>query len=78
MACKDANLAQDFLNADIPALLNDLPNLILAEKKHERTQTLRFRISAKDKAQIEKQALDKGYSSVSSFLRDLALNTQNT
>jgi hypothetical protein len=67
--------AQEFLNADIPNLLVDLPNLILAEKKYSQTETIRFRVSSKDKALIEKQAIQKGYSSVSNFLRSLALSS---
>ncbi len=34
VVCKSANLDQEFLNEDVPALLNDLPNLILAEKEY--------------------------------------------
>ena len=73
--CEAANISQDFLNADIPNLLHDLPNLILAEKnyKKDHIEIIRFRVTSKDKKQIEQQALKKGYQSVSSFLRDLAL-----
>ncbi len=73
--CEAANISQDFLNADIPNLLHDLPDLILAEKEYtkDHIQIIRFRVTAKDKKQIEKKALKKGYQSVSSFLRDLAL-----
>ena len=73
--CPEANLAQAFKNEDVPALLNDLPNLILAEKKYRKNhdKVIRFRISLEDKILIEKKALQKGYSSVSSFLRDLAI-----
>ena len=34
--CKAANINQEFLNEDVPELLNDLPNLILAEKKYKK------------------------------------------
>lgn len=73
--CDAANIAQAFLNKDIPALLNDLPNLIIAEKEYKQQQDkiIRFRISPEDKKLIEQKALKKGYTSVSSFLRDLAL-----
>lgn len=30
--CEAANISQDFLNEDVPPLLQDLPNLIIAEK----------------------------------------------
>lgn len=73
--CKDANISQEFLNEDIPALLMDLPNLILAEKEYKkhRAEIIRFRISPEDKKIIEQKAVKKGYANVSSFLRDLAL-----
>ncbi len=73
--CDAANIGQEFLNQDIPALLGDLGNLIIAEKEYKKQQDeiVRFRISAEDKKRIEKKALQKGYNSVSSFLRDLAL-----
>ena len=73
--CKEANIKQEFLNEDIPELLNDLPNLILAEKKYKKQQSelIRFRVSPEDKENIEKKAVKKGYTSVSGYLRDLAL-----
>jgi len=73
--CDAANIKQEFLNKDIPYLLNDLPNLILAEKEYNKQQSeiIRFRVSPEDKKKIEKRALKKGYTSVSGFLRDLAL-----
>lgn len=73
--CEAANIAQEFLNEDIPELLNDLPKLILAEKDYKKSQNevIRFRVSSEDKEKIEKKAVKKGYSSVSGFLRDLAL-----
>lgn len=75
--CEAANIAQIFLNEDIPALLIDLPNLIIAEKRYQKQQSdvIRFRVSSSDKKLIEKRAAEKGYYSVSSFLRDLALRT---
>ena len=73
--CPAAHIAQNFLNEDIPQLLADLPNLILAEKKYAQEQiaTIRFRVSPRDKQTIEKRALHKGYVSVSQYLRDVAL-----
>lgn len=73
--CDAAKIDQEFLNEDVPTLLNDLPDLILAEKEYNKQQTevIRFRISPEDKKKIEKKALKKGYTSVSRFLRDLAL-----
>lgn len=73
--CESANIAQPFLNQDIPALLIDLPDLILAEKEYKKKQSevIRFRVSVEDKKKIEEKALRGGYGTVSGFLRDLAL-----
>lgn len=75
--CKDADMSQEFLNEDIPALLIDLPYLILEEKKYKdnQNQMIRFRISPEDKKIIMKKARGKGYKNISSFLRDLALKS---
>lgn len=78
--CKAANIAQEFLNDDLPNLLHDLPQLILAEKIYhkQQSQLIRFRVTPEDKQRIEKQALKKGYRTVSKFLRDLALANSTT
>ena len=73
--CEGADISQTFLHEDIPALLIDLPNLILAEKEYQKKQeqVIRFRVSTEDKKAIERKAAQKGYLSTSAFLRDLAL-----
>lgn len=73
--CEAANIAQEFLNEDIPALLIDLPNLIFAEKEYNKQQSevIRFRVSQDARKNIEKRAIQKGYTSISSYLRDLSL-----
>jgi hypothetical protein len=75
LVAKDARIDQEFLAEDLSGVLLDLPNLILAEQTYNKNQsdTIRFRISSEDKRKIEKQALAKGYTSVSGYLRDLAL-----
>ena len=75
VVCEAANIDQEFLNKDIPALLIDLPNLILAEKEYreKNDQVVRFRVTVEDKKLIEKRAVEAGYSTVSEFLRRLAL-----
>ena len=74
--CEAADIAQPFLNEDIPALLVDLPNLILAEKEYlqKQEEVIRFRVSTEDKKAIEKKAAKEGYPSISAFLRALALS----
>ena len=74
--CVEANISQEFLAEDIPSLLIDLPNLIITEKQYKKNQSeiVRFRISPKDKRKIEIKATKQGFSSVSGYLRELALN----
>ena len=73
--CKGTHIAQPFPDEDIPALLVDLPELIISEQEYYKNQKeiIRFRISAEDKKRIQKKAIKSGYNSVSSFLRDLGL-----
>lgn len=74
--CAEANISQEFLSKDIPSLLIDLPNLIIAEKQYKNNQSeiVRFRISPKDKKKIEIKASQQGFNSVSGYLRELALS----
>ena len=74
--CDAASLAQEFLAEDVADLLIDLPNLIVAEKGYQSRQSdvVRFRVSVEDKKRIEKKAAKEGYSSVSDYIRSLALS----
>ena len=74
--CKNAKISQEFLAEDVPELLIDLPNLIFAEKEYDkkRSEVIRFRISSKDKNNIEEKAAKEGYDSLSDYMRHLALN----
>lgn len=76
MECKDANISQDFLAEDVPNLLIDLPNLIIAEKKYSKKQSevVRFRVSSEDKYRIEKKAAKEGYGSISDYIRHVVLH----
>jgi hypothetical protein len=73
--CLAANIDQEFLAEDIPALLIDLPNLIVAESDYRKadTEVVRFRISAEDKKEIQKKAIKNGYKSMSDYVRAKAL-----
>ena len=73
--CDAAGVDQEFLAEDIPALLTDLPNLIISEKLYLESEksVIRFRVSEKDKKEIEKRAAKAGFPNVSAFLRHLAL-----
>lgn len=73
--CEKAKIDQDFLNEDIPALIMDLPNLIEAEKSYQsqKNRIVRFRVSEKEKLEIEKKAHKRGFST-SEYLRSMALS----
>ena len=73
--CKAAKINQDFLNEDVPALLTDLPHLIIAEEEYNKKQSkvVRFRVSEDEKRLIKQKAIKKGYRTVSAFLKDMAL-----
>jgi hypothetical protein len=75
VVCADARLDQIFLNEDIPALLKDLPNLISSEKRYgeQSADTIRFRVTSREKRTIAERAHRAGLGTISSFLRNLAL-----
>lgn len=75
VSCEAAKIDQEFLNEDVPELLNDLANLILAEKNYDKKQNavIRFRVTMSDKKKIEKNAAKQGFSSVSSYLKAVSL-----
>ena len=76
VVCESANINQDFLNEDIPALLQDLPNLIIAEKDYVKAKStvIHIRMGADEKKQLEQKAIKSGFNSVSGYMRNLALN----
>lgn len=73
--CSAAGISQPFPVEDIPELLMHLPDYILEEKAYRAKQKeiIRFRVAVEEKKAIEKKAAKLGYSSVSSFLRDVAM-----
>jgi len=77
VVCKGACIDQEFLTEDIGLLLRDLPYLIISEKEYQAKQqdTIRFRVNVVDKQKIEKIAAKKGFKSVSSYLRSIALKS---
>jgi hypothetical protein len=77
--CPTAWIDQDFLNEDVPQLLIDLPKLILdniKEKDSNVSTTIHIRLLKSEKNKIQKNALAKGYKSVSSYVRDMAIATK--
>jgi len=77
--CNAAKIAQEFPNEDVPSLLLDLSNLILAEKNYKKNETeiIHFRVDPENKKKIEEKAFRKGFRSVSRYMRYLALDPRN-
>ena len=73
--CSAAGISQPFPAEDVSELLINLPGFILEEKAYraEQKDLIRFRVAVDEKKAIEQKAVKLGYSSVSSFLRDIAL-----
>ena len=74
--CKAAKISQKFLTEDIPALLVDLPELIIGQQEYEKKQShvLRFRCNEEERREIEKRAVQKRFPNISAYLRALALS----
>jgi len=73
--CPGARISQKFEAEDIPELLVDLPDIILSIIEFDKKQNnvIRFRVSSEEKNAIQKKAVKAGYSTISAFLRALAL-----
>lgn len=77
LICRSANIEARFPNDQIPRILAELPQIIVEQGNlsldSPQTEVLRFRVSEDEKAQIEHNAFEAGYSTLSSYLRDVAL-----
>ncbi len=81
LVCEGAGIEQKYSNSEIPAILANLPNIIInfAEQQQQQEQVqseaLRFRVTPAEKEQIALDAYDAGYSSMSAYLRAKVLDT---
>jgi len=79
LVCRSAEIDARYPNEEIPRILAALPQMIedrydmLAEALQ--TEVLRFRATTEEKNSIVRNAQEAGYTSVSSYLRDRALYT---
>ncbi len=75
ISCKAAGVNQDFLNEDVPVLLTDLPNRIVAEQEYVKSQNavVHFRLKIEEKIRLEHEAIKYGFSNISAYLRNIAL-----
>ncbi len=68
--CRAAGINQEFLNEDIPELLNNLPELIKNEQaQKQQSDVLTIRIPKELKISLQKEARKLGYKSLSHFIR---------
>jgi hypothetical protein len=76
LKCEAAGLDQDLAVEDLAQMLLDLPDDIIRMQsvKSNKEQMLRIRVSKKDKEMIERAAVNKGYESVSEYIRFIALS----
>ncbi len=72
--CEQANLDQDYMIQDLWWLLQIIPNLIQEQSKLKKSDFIRFRLSSKEKEKIYKIAKAKWFSTLSSYLRNIAIN----
>lgn len=72
---KEAGIQERIPNEDIPKILLKLPEIILEAKEEvaKQSEVMRFRVSPEEKSEIEKQAYENGFESVSAYLRAVAL-----
>ena len=73
-SCLKLGIQQDFLIADIPELILDLPNIVHNLKQSTKQDTfLRVRIKVKEKEMIEKKAISEG-KTTSAYIREKVLS----
>ncbi len=71
--CEEANIDQDHMLEDIGGLLASVPELIHFYQSEKKQEVIRLRVSSEEKAQMLKLASERGYKSLSSYLRNRAL-----
>ncbi len=79
LVCEGAGINKRYSNSEIPAVLADLPNIIIKfiERQNGQAQTeaLRFRVTPAEKEKIAMDAYNAGFSSISAYLRAKVLGT---
>ncbi len=80
LICRSANIEARFPNDEIPRILSELPKIIgqqsLESDSEAQNEVLRFRVSQREKEEIEDNATEAGYEYVSAYLRDIALKKE--
>lgn len=77
LVCKSADIDARFPNDEIPQILAELPRIIVERHQalagESQSEVLRFRVTPSEKAQIEQNAFNAGFDTVSAYLRSEAL-----
>ena len=73
---KEAGLKLKVPNEQVPQVLAELARQIIANRETAEAQSevLRFRVTPSEKQQIESAAIEAGFSSVSAYLRQVAVH----
>lgn len=70
--CEEAGIDQDHMLEDIGWLIASVPELISFYQSEKKQEVIRLRVSSEEKAQMLKLASERGYKSLSSYLRNRA------
>jgi hypothetical protein len=78
VVCEGAGIRQKYSNNEIPAVLAQLPQIIVRINEQNtgvQSEALRFRVTPAEKEQIMQDATKAGYTNMSAYLRDKVLDT---
>ena len=78
LVCEGAGIKQKYSNSEIPAILAQLPQIIVRINEQNsgvQSEALRFRVTPAEKEHIMQRAMSAGYSNMSAYLRDKVLDT---
>ncbi|MDD3301914.1 MAG: hypothetical protein PHN31_00020 [Candidatus Gracilibacteria bacterium] len=71
--CEGAGISQPYGKNDLDLLLKDLPGLIEDEQSQNKTSVFQFRLTPKQRMQLEKNAKANGYDNVSEYVKNRCL-----
>ncbi len=75
LVVKEVGIEEKIPNEDIPKILLKLPEIIMEAREDniKQSEVMRFRVTTEEKQEIERQAYENGFESVSAYLRAVAL-----
>ncbi len=78
LVCEGAGISKRYSNSEIPAILAQLPSIIVALSQQDsgiQSEALRFRVTSAEKESIMQAAINAGYDNMSAYLRDKVIDT---